>query len=116
MTKTRIGKMALVIGGSRGIGAATARALAEEGADVAMSYTDTASTTKAEAIISELRGKGMRAAPFRADQADPVQVRGVIEQVVEHFGHLDISPYCIPSFPISKCLYPRCEFEVAKRY
>ncbi|WP_040446828.1 SDR family NAD(P)-dependent oxidoreductase [Ktedonobacter racemifer] len=90
MTQTFTGKVALVTGGSRGIGAATARALAEEGADVAVSYTDPASTTKAEAIVSELREKGVRAVAFRADQADPVQVAGLIEQVVEHFGHLDI--------------------------
>jgi 3-oxoacyl-[acyl-carrier protein] reductase len=90
MTQTLIGKVALVTGGSRGIGAATARALAEEGADVAISYTDPASTTKAEAVVSELRGKGVRAASFRADQADPLQVTGLIKYVVEEFGHLDI--------------------------
>jgi 3-oxoacyl-[acyl-carrier protein] reductase len=90
MTKTLIGKVALVTGGSRGIGAATARALAEAGADVAISYTDTASTTKAEAIVSEISNKGVRAVAFRADQADSVQVMGLIEHVVEHFGHLDI--------------------------
>jgi 3-oxoacyl-[acyl-carrier protein] reductase len=90
MTQTLIGKVALVTGGSRGIGAATARALAEGGANVAVSYTDTASTTKAEGIVSELEEKGVRAVAFRADQADPVQVTRLIEQVVEHFGHLDI--------------------------
>src|SRR5258708_21144955 len=90
MTQTLTGKVALVTGGSRGIGAATARALAESGADVAISYTDTVSTTKAEAIASELREKGVRALAFRADQADSFQVTGLIEQVVEHFGHLDI--------------------------
>lgn len=90
MTQTLMGKVALVTGGSRGIGAATARAFAEEGADVAISYTDPASTTKAEAIVSELRRKGVRTALFQADQADPVQVTGLIEQVVEEFGHLDI--------------------------
>ena len=90
MTQTLIGRVALVTGGSRGIGAATARALAAEGADVAISYTDPASITKAEAIVSELRERGVRAASFRADQADPVQVTGLIKHVVEEFGHLDI--------------------------
>jgi Dehydrogenases with different specificities (related to short-chain alcohol dehydrogenases) len=90
MTQTLLGKVALVTGGSRGIGAATVHALAEQGANVAMSYTDTASTTNAEAIVSELQEKGVRAAAFRADQADAVQVTRLIEQVVEQFGHLDI--------------------------
>lgn len=90
MTQTLLGKVALVTGGSRGIGAATARALAEQGADVAISYTSASSVTKAEAIISELKEKGVRAVAFRADQADPVQVTGLIDQVVEYFGHLDI--------------------------
>lgn len=90
MTQTLIGKVALVTDGSRGIGAATARALAEQGADVAISYNSTASTTNVEALVSELREKNVRAFAFRADQADPIQVTGLIEQVVEHFGHLDI--------------------------
>lgn len=90
MTQTLIGKVALVTGGSRGIGAATARALAEEGADVAISYADATSTTRAEALVGELRGKGVRAASFRADQADPVQASKLIDHVVEHFGHLDV--------------------------
>jgi 3-oxoacyl-[acyl-carrier protein] reductase len=90
MVKVLTGKVALVTGGSRGIGAATARALAEAGADIAISYTDSASTTKAETIVNELKGKGVRAAVFKADQADTVQVRNLIRQVDEYFGHLDI--------------------------
>ncbi|GHO91136.1 oxidoreductase [Reticulibacter mediterranei] len=86
--ETLTGKVALVTGGSRGIGAATARALAEEGADVAMSYVN--SGAKARAIVCELEGKGVRTAAFRADQADPSQVEGLIRAVVERFGHLDI--------------------------
>ncbi|MBB2913803.1 NAD(P)-dependent dehydrogenase (short-subunit alcohol dehydrogenase family) [Streptosporangium becharense] len=82
------GKVALVTGGSRGIGAATARALAEDGADVAVSYTT--SSGKAEAVAGELRARGVRAAAFRADQADPRDVEGLIGAVVEHFGRLDI--------------------------
>lgn len=89
MGKILTGKVALVTGRSCGIGAATACALAEEGADAAVSYTDTAST-KAEGIVRELREKGVRATAYQADQADPVQVTQLIEQVVEHFGHLDI--------------------------
>jgi 3-oxoacyl-[acyl-carrier protein] reductase len=88
VSKKLNGKVALVTGGSRGIGAATARALAEGGADVAVSYT--ASADKAEAIVSELKGKGVRAAAFKADQADRSQVEGLVKAVVEQFGRLDI--------------------------
>ena len=88
MSKKLTGKVALVTGGSRGIGAATAQALAVDGADVAISYV--ASADKAEAVVRELEGKGVRAAAFRADQADPAQVEGLVKAVVERFGHLDI--------------------------
>jgi 3-oxoacyl-[acyl-carrier protein] reductase len=65
MTKTLAGKVALVTGGSRGIGAATAKALADQGADVAISYVG--ATEKAEAMVGELKSKGVRAAAFKAD-------------------------------------------------
>jgi 3-oxoacyl-[acyl-carrier protein] reductase len=77
-----------VTGGSRGIGAATARALADHGADVAVSYV--ASAEKAEMLVRELGAKGIRADSFQADQADPAEVEGLIRMVGERFGHLDI--------------------------
>jgi NAD(P)-dependent dehydrogenase (short-subunit alcohol dehydrogenase family) len=88
MAKILGGKVALVTGGSRGIGAAAANALAEDGADVAISYA--ASAGKAEKVVKELRNKGVRAEAIQADQADASQVEGLIKAVVERFGRLDI--------------------------
>jgi 3-oxoacyl-[acyl-carrier protein] reductase len=88
MARSLTGKVALVTGGSRGIGAAAARALADEGGNVAISYT--ASADKAEAVVRELEAKGVRAAAFKADQADPAQVDGLIKSVAKRFGRLDI--------------------------
>jgi NAD(P)-dependent dehydrogenase (short-subunit alcohol dehydrogenase family) len=82
------GKVAIVTGGSRGIGAASALALADEGADVAISYA--ASADRAQAVVAQLEAKGVRAAAFKADQADETQAVGLIHDVVEQFGKLDI--------------------------
>jgi len=88
MAKTLNGKVALVTGGSRGIGAATARALADEGADVAISYS--ASADKAEAVVRELKAKGVQAKAFKADQAKAAEVDQLVKDVAKQFGHLDI--------------------------
>ena len=88
MNKKLTGKVALVTGGSRGIGAAIAKSLAEEGADVAISYV--ANPDKAKAQVRELQEKGVRAVAFQADQAKPEEVAGLVRKVAEHFGHLDI--------------------------
>src|SRR5262245_51583190 len=88
MTKKLSGKVALITGGSRGIGAASARALAEEGASVAISYV--ASPEKAEAVVADLKAKGVNARAYHADQASPEDVERLVEKVADDFGHLDI--------------------------
>ena len=82
------GKVALVTGGSRGLGAATAEALADQGADVAISYV--ASADKAQAVADRLQAKGVRAIAIRSDQADMTAAKPLIDRVVAHFGKLDI--------------------------
>jgi 3-oxoacyl-[acyl-carrier protein] reductase len=82
------GKAALVTGGSRGIGAAIARRLADEGADVVISYA--ASADKAKALVRELQEKGVRAHAFKADQADAQAVEALVDQTREALGRLDI--------------------------
>ncbi len=88
MTASLKGKVALVTGAARGIGAAVARALAEDGADVAVSYAN--SQAKAEALVLDLEAKGVRAAAFKADQADAKAAAALVTAVVERFGRLDI--------------------------
>ncbi|WP_438810131.1 SDR family NAD(P)-dependent oxidoreductase [Sodalis sp. (in: enterobacteria)] len=88
MNNTLSGKVALITGGSRGLGAATAAALAAQGADVAISYV--ASADKAAAVVAKLQKSGVRAAAFQADQGDPAAPMRLIQQVVDRYGQLDI--------------------------
>jgi NAD(P)-dependent dehydrogenase (short-subunit alcohol dehydrogenase family) len=82
------GKVALVTGGSRGLGAAIAEELAGRGADVAISYA--ASADKAEIVVGRLQAKGVRALATRSDQADTAAAKPLVNKVVAHFGRLDI--------------------------
>ncbi len=88
MTKEFEGKVVLVTGGSRGLGAATAEAFADHGADVAISYA--ASAEKAEAVVETLKAKGVRAIAIKSDQADLTSAKPLIDKVIAEFGKLDI--------------------------
>jgi len=81
-------KVALVQGGSRGIGAAIVRRLAKEGAQVAFTYVSSADT--AEALAAEINDAGGKALALRADSADASAVQQAVEATVKAFGRLDI--------------------------
>ncbi|WP_306224866.1 SDR family NAD(P)-dependent oxidoreductase [Bosea beijingensis] len=82
------GKRALVTGGSRGIGAAIARRLAAEGADVALTYERSAE--KAAAVAREIEGLGRKGFAIAADSADPAAVTRAVDEAAKALGGLDI--------------------------
>lgn len=91
MSKTEkplAGKVALVTGGSRGIGAAIVRRLAQDGAAVAFSYA--ASVDRAETLVRQIGAAGGKAVAIKADQALPREVASLVRKVHDTFGHLDI--------------------------
>ncbi|MGO8102457.1 SDR family NAD(P)-dependent oxidoreductase [Rhizobium leguminosarum] len=82
------GKRALVTGGSRGIGAAIALALAEKGADVAITYERSAD--RAAEVVRAIEGKGRKALAIQADSADPAAVKRSVDEAAQALGGLDI--------------------------
>ncbi|MFG2776820.1 SDR family oxidoreductase [Streptomyces prunicolor] len=82
------GKVALVTGGSRGIGAATALRLARDGADVAVTYVD--GKEAAEDVVGRIEALGRRAVALRADSADAAEAAGAVERTAEALGGLDV--------------------------
>ncbi|MFF4269472.1 SDR family oxidoreductase [Streptomyces sp. NPDC001536] len=88
MTTTLNGKVALVTGGSRGIGAATALLLAREGADVALTYEN--GKEAAEEVVRAVEALGRRAVALRADSADAAEAAGAVDRAVEALGGLDV--------------------------
>ena len=82
------GKVALVTGGSRGIGAATALRLARDGADVAVTYVE--GKEAAEDVVGRIEALGRRAVALRADSADAAEAAGAVERTAEALGGLDV--------------------------
>src|SRR5881296_4492581 len=84
MSKKLAGKIALITGGSRGIGAAIAKRLAADGANVAITYAKEASA--ASAVVKAIELRGGKAIAIQADAADADASKGAVEKTVATFG------------------------------
>jgi 3-oxoacyl-[acyl-carrier protein] reductase len=94
------GRRALVTGGSRGIGAATARLLARAGADVCIGYRTRA--TDADALVADCRGRGVRATHHASDISTPAGARSLVAHAVAEFGGLDICVHSAGIWPVEE--------------
>jgi 3-oxoacyl-[acyl-carrier protein] reductase len=81
-------KVALVTGGSRGIGRAIALSLGEAGANVALTYRQSA--TEAQSVVGEIERSGSDAVAFQSDAAGHSEAKDIVEKVVARYGRLDI--------------------------
>jgi 3-oxoacyl-[acyl-carrier protein] reductase len=81
-------KVALVTGGSRGIGAAIAKRLSADGASVAITYAK--DVTSASAVVKEIEAAGGKAIAIKADGGNSAEVKAAVEETVKTFGQLDI--------------------------
>ena len=88
MSKKLEGKIALITGGSRGIGAAIAMRLAADGANVAITYAKGAEA--AASVVKEIEHGGQKAIAIQADATDAAAVEAAVAKTVETFGRLDI--------------------------
>lgn len=88
MTNDAQAPVILITGGSRGVGAATARLAAAQGYDVAISYV--ANEAAAQAVVADVQALGRRALAVRADSADPDQIAGLFNAIDREFGRLDV--------------------------
>lgn len=82
------GKVVLVTGGSRGVGAATARLLAGQGADVVITFRDKA--RRADAVVAEIEAEGAGGLAVRSDMTDSASVTVLIDRIRERFGRIDV--------------------------
>lgn len=88
MSEGLSGKVAIVTGGSRGLGAAIARRLADEGADVVITFFK--SEARARELAMELQSRCVKSLALRVDHGNPAEAKTLVDTVVGRFGKLDI--------------------------
>jgi 3-oxoacyl-[acyl-carrier protein] reductase len=81
-------KVAVVTGGSKGIGAAIAKALAAEGASVVVNYAS--SKSGAEAVVAAIAENGGKAVAIQGDVSKAAEAQGIVDTAIGHFGRIDI--------------------------
>jgi 3-oxoacyl-[acyl-carrier protein] reductase len=82
------GKIAVITGSSRGIGAAIAKELAAQGAAVVLNHRDSAA--QAETVAAEIAAAGGQAVAIRADVSSYAEAQRLVKETVDRFGRLDI--------------------------
>lgn len=92
-------KTAIITGAARGIGAAIAVKLAEQGANIAFTYVSDSSTEKATALVAQLESLGVKAKAYKSNASDFAQCEIFVNDVVKEFGTIDI---CVNNAGISK--------------
>ena len=97
--KLLTGKVSIVTGAARGIGAAIALKLAEQGSHIAFTYVSDSSADKANALVSEIEKLGVKAKAYKANAADFAACENFVNDVVASFGTVDI---CVNNAGISK--------------
>src|SRR5947207_7201563 len=88
MSKKLAGKVAVVTGASKGIGAEIARRLAAEGASVVVNYAS--SKAGADRVVADITGKGGKAVAVKGDVSKAAEAQGIIDAAVKRYGRLDI--------------------------
>jgi len=93
------GKVSIVTGAARGIGAAVALKLAEHGSHVAISYVSESSAEKAEALVTQMKAYGVNAKAWQSNAGDFAACEAFVSEVVKEFGTVDV---CVNNAGISK--------------